>query len=97
MQKLKFTKTNIEAIPFAEQGQVFYGDSLLTGFGLRVGTNQKSYYVDGRVNGTKRRITVGRADYIPVDIARGKALALLAEMADGVDPVEEAKAVPAAR
>lgn len=93
MQKLKFTKTNIEAIPFADKGQVFYSDSLLTGFGLRVGTNQKSYYVDGRVNGTKRRITVGRVDYVPVEQARGKALALLAEMADGVDPVEEAKAV----
>lgn len=91
MQKLKFTKTNIEAIPHTKSGQTHYGDVLLTGFGLRVGRNVKSYFVFGRVNGRKRQFNIGRVELVSVEKARNKALALLAQMAEGVDTQLEAK------
>lgn len=94
MQKLKFTKSNIEAIPFTEGGQAHYGDTLLPGFGLRVGRKVKSYYAAGRIKGRKRQVNIGRSELLTVDKARGKALTILAEMAEGVDreAQEQAKA-----
>ena len=44
-----------------------------------------------RVNGLKRRATVGRADLISLEDARQKARKLLADMLDGFDPSAEKK------
>lgn len=80
------TKTYVEKLPFAQSGQVFYRDTILRGFGVRVGTSSKVYFVEGQTNRTTRRVTIGRADVFPPEVARKKAVAILGEMAGGVDP-----------
>ena len=91
MPNLRLTRRTIDEIPHTESGQIFYRDTLLTGFGLRVGTQSKVYYAEGQVNRKTRRVTIGRADVFAPEIARKKALALLGEMAEGHDPNAEKK------
>jgi integrase len=89
MPNLRLTRRTIDEIPYSASGQVFYRDTQLTGFGLRVGTQSKVYYAEGQVNRQTRRVTIGRADIFAPEIARKKAMALLADMADGHDPNAE--------
>jgi integrase len=89
MPSLRLTRRTIDEIPFAESGQVFYRDTMLSGFGLRVGTKSKVYFAEGQVNRRTRRVTIGRADVFAPDVARKRALAMLGEMADGHDPNAE--------
>ncbi len=89
MPNLRLTRRTIDDIPHPDSGQIFYRDTQLTGFGLRVGTQSKVYYAEGQVNRQTRRVTIGRADIFAPEIARKKAMALLAEMADGFDPNAE--------
>lgn len=84
--RFAFTKSKIESLPWALDGQVYYRDTMLRGFGLRVGTSSKVYFAEGQVNRITRRVTIGRADVFSPDVARKKALAILGEMADGTDP-----------
>ena len=86
MPNLRLTRRAIDEIPFPESGQIFYRDTLLTGFGLRVGAQSKVYFAEGQVNRRTRRVSIGRADVFAPEVARKKALALLGEMADGRDP-----------
>jgi integrase len=86
MPILHFTKRAIEALPHPETGQIFYRDALLTGFGLRVGAKSKVYFVESQVQHRTVRTSIGRADIFPPEVARKKALSLLAEMAEGVHP-----------
>ncbi|MEM7747199.1 MAG: tyrosine-type recombinase/integrase [Pseudomonadota bacterium] len=89
MPSLRLTRRTIDEIPFAESGQVFYRDTMLSGFGLRVGAKSKVYFAEGQVNRRTRRVTIGRADVFAPDVARKRALAMLGEMADGHDPNAE--------
>ena len=89
MPSLRLTRRTIDEIPFAESGQVFYRDTMLSGFGFRVGTKSKVYFAEGQVNRRTRRVTIGRADVFAPDVARKRALAMLGEMADGHDPNTE--------
>ena len=93
MPTLRFTKRTIEALPHPNAGQVFYRDELLRGLGVRVGSQSKVYYVEGQVAGRTRRVTIGRADAVPVDEARKRALSILSDMAAGVDPNAEKRRV----
>jgi integrase len=66
---------------------LFLRDDRQLGFGLRVTPNgAKSFIAEGRVNGRMRRFTIGSAERLTVNEARGRAKALLAGMHDGVDP-----------
>lgn len=93
MPSLRFTKRAVEALPHPQKGQVLYRDELLRGFGVRVGAQSKVFYVEGQVAGRTRRVTIGRADAVPVDKARKRALGILSEMAAGVDPNAEKRRV----
>lgn len=54
-----FINTKIEK---PETGKtVFYRDSELTGFGLKVTAGAMSYIVESRVSGNNRRISIGNA------------------------------------
>ena len=86
MPILHLTKRSVDALPFAKSGQQFYRDTLLTGFGLRVGAKSKVYFVESQVQCRTVRTSIGRADVFPAEVARKKALSLLAEMAEGVHP-----------
>jgi hypothetical protein len=92
MPVLHLTKTAIEKIQPPASGQVFYRDATLPGFGLRVGTKGRAYFVEGQVRRRTVRITIGRHDVFTPEVARRRALKILAQMADGHDPSEERRA-----
>ena len=68
----------------------FYRDDLLQGFGLRVTSNgAMSYFVEKRVNGKNKRVTIGKHGPLTPELARKEAQKLLGEMTTGKDPVAE--------
>lgn len=87
---MDLSKKAIEAVPFPETGQKFVWFDAPRGFGLRVTPTAKTFIYDARVNGKKRRVTIGRVNVF-VDLKRARAAAT--RHADafnrGVDPVEE--------
>jgi len=90
---VKLTKTFIDSIPFPDDGQTFYRDSLLQGFGLRVGSNSKVYFAESRVNGKTVRVTIGHHGLFTAEQARLEARSILGMMARGVNPndIEKSK------
>ncbi len=89
MPSLRLTRRAVDEVPHPKTGQVFYRDTMLSGFGLRVGANSKVFFAEGQVNRRTRRVTIGRADVFAPEIARKKALVILGEMAEGRDPNAE--------
>jgi integrase len=88
----KLTNSFVSTLPIPDKGQIFYRDSSLPGFGLRVTPTKRTYIVEARVNGVVRRVTLGDQAKMTATVARTKALKLLAQMAAGKDPtVEKAK------
>ncbi len=96
--RTRLTKRVVEASEFSpgltEGGkpltQQFHWDSELKGFGLRItATGVKSYVVQGRVNGTERRLTIGRHGPFTVEQARHQAGEVLRGMRLGTDPQVE--------
>ena len=90
MQKL--TKAFIEKIPFEKSGQVFYRDSELIGFGLRVGKTAKVYFSEGKLHGKTIRVSIAKHNVVSVDEARVQAKKFLAEIACGKNPHDVEKA-----
>jgi integrase len=84
MQKLTQKISDITKAP--QKGKLIIRDSEVKGFGLSVSSRSKSYFVECRVNGLKRRATVGRADLMTLEDARNEGRKLLSEMLAGFDP-----------
>ena len=76
----KFIKSESEA-QFPERGQLILRDDELKGFGLRITPRCMSYIVEGRVNGSPKRVTLARYEEMSPDEARKKARVVLANMA----------------
>lgn len=93
---MKINKTTVDAIKPPDAGTVFYWDDKLSGFGLRVTHNRKSYIVQGRVNRKTRRQKLGKHGVLAPDQARRMAHTALGNMASGIDTVKEKKAERAA-
>ena len=89
MPKIHLTKRIVQSLDHPERGQVLFRDNKLRGFGLRVGTRSKVYFAEGQAGRRTRRVTIGRADVISPDLARQRAMVLLAEMATGKNPNQE--------
>jgi len=87
----KLTKTVVDRISLTTSGQSFYWDSDLAGFGLRVGTNTKSYFAEARVKGRTVRYTIGKHGVFTPEQARKEAREKLLLMAKGINP-NDAKA-----
>ncbi len=87
----KLTKTFIDSTPLTEKGQVFYRDTELKGFGLRVGLTSKVYIAESKVNGKAVRVTIGKHGVFTAEQARASAREILLMMSKGVDPNEAAK------
>jgi len=86
----KLTQKMSDTTPHpAPGGQLIVRDEELKGFGLRITQGAKSYFVERRVNGTKRRVTIGRADLLSLEEARLKARQILLDMASAIDPTAE--------
>lgn len=73
-------------------------DDALPGFGLRIyPTGKRAWIVEYRPAGagrgaTKRRVTLGNPDVLPLDKARAEARKLLAQVTTGGDPARERRA-----
>jgi len=96
----RFTKTYIENLPFTDKNgkQQIYWDAGLSGFGLVVGSQSKTFIVQHDVQGKTKRKKVGRySQALTLDKARKKAKDWLGDLELGVIPweVEAAKAAQA--
>ena len=56
MPSLRLTRQSVYALPFTQSGQTFYRDTLLPGFGLRVGRQSKVYFAEGQVERRSCRV-----------------------------------------
>lgn len=88
METFKFTKAKLESLPPAESGQIEYGDTVVNGLRIRVGTSGvKSFCISRKRNGKFIRATLGRFPDLTVDNARAKALEMLGGVATtGLNP-----------
>jgi len=89
--RVKITKQFVDKQPFVDDGQRYFYDRDLTGFGLVVGKRSKAYFAERTVKGKNkcRRITIGRHGPLTCDEARQRAGKLILQMADGIDPIEQ--------
>lgn len=88
----KLTKAFVEKIGFEQSGQIFYRDSELIGFGLRVGKSKKVFFAEAKLDGKTIRKSIARHNVISVEDARAQAKRILAEVANGKNPFDEIKA-----
>lgn len=88
MPKIRINKRAIETIQSPKNGQIFYWDEQLTGFGVKATKSGKSFVVEGQVNRRRRRCVIGRVELFSPEIARKKAVSILGDMACGIDPNE---------
>jgi len=87
----KLTKTIVDSIPYPENGQTFYRDSEIKGFGLRVGATSKVYIAESKVNGKSVRVTIGKHGIYTAEQARNQAKEILLMMSKGINPNDEAR------
>lgn len=85
MPKLKLSKSVVEKLPNPKTGQVFYWDTEIKNFGLRVGAESKVYIVQSRANGRSVRFSIGSSDHYTTETARKEAKSKIVEMANGKD------------
>lgn len=82
VETFKFTKTKLENLPPAERGQAEYGDTIVNGLRIRIGTSGvKSFCISRKKNGKFIRATLGRFPDLTIDNARAKALEMLGDVA----------------
>ncbi|MDU7587274.1 MAG: Arm DNA-binding domain-containing protein, partial [Acidovorax sp.] len=94
----KLTKNYIDKITAPAEKEAFHWDTEVKGFGLRVTPSGKiTYIVQGRVNGSSPRISIGPHGVFTVDQAREVAREHLRSMRMGIDPRAVAKKEAAQR
>ena len=85
----KLTKRVVDAAPAGEVDSFIWDDEL-RGFGLRVYPSGKKVYVaQCRANGRLRRINIGVHGPMTAELARKKAIELIAKAKNGGDPAAE--------
>lgn len=91
MPNLKLTAESVKRLPFAARDaagrvvQVVYRDTELSGFGVRVGEQSKSYFAQKRVGDRVIRVTLGTHGQITTDQARKEAGIRLGALTAGRD------------
>lgn len=90
----KLTKTLIDELKPATDGkQYIVMDTATPGFGIRVGSQSKTFLVVKRIpHGTPKKITLGKYGSLTLEAARKLALETMAQLAHGVDVNTEKKA-----
>lgn len=87
---MKLTKTTVDKLPIPEKEAIFYRDDELRGFGVKVfPSGAKSFFLEKRVMGKVKRITIGRFGEVTMEQARKEAVKLAGQIATGGDPVAE--------
>jgi Phage integrase family. len=86
----KLTQSFVKSITVSPgESQTFYMDDELTGFGLRVSSTKKVFYLQMRVGRKVLKRKLGEYGPMTVDQARKNALQMKAQLLDGRDPYEE--------
>ena len=87
---MRLTKRVIETLPLPVRDEVLW-DDVLTGFGLRMKpSGAKSFIVQYRNRyGRSRRLTIGKYGLFAPDQARSEAKRALADVARGLDPLDQ--------
>ncbi len=86
--RVKLTKKLIDSLTCPDNGQDFYRDTELPGFGLRLTPGTKTFIIEKRINGRPRRFVIGPFGPFTVEQARNKARKLIGDIADGEDPAQ---------
>lgn len=89
--KVKITKKTINELELPEKNQNFIWDSELKGFGIRISPKGIAYIAQGRVKGKTRRVTIGKHGVYTPEQARKRAMTILQDLSQGVDPSIEKK------
>lgn len=89
MPNIKLTKYTIDKIPFTEAGQLFFRDPELHGFGIRIGTQSKTFFCEKKIAGKSTRVTLGGYPDISVDLAKKMAQETMVKLITGVDVNQE--------
>lgn len=77
-------------LPAPANGVAQFPDGKIAGMGVRVTAGGvKSFFLEYRLNGTKRRLSLGRYPVTTLQKARAKAMAALVMIAEGEDPKGE--------
>ena len=95
----RLTKSVIDRLPLppkkpnGQAQQSIYRDDSLIGFGLLVGSGgTKSFFVERRIDGRVKRISIGRYGHLTPSQARHRAQELLGSIAVGNDPKAQKRA-----
>jgi integrase len=87
---MKLTKTAVDKLPAPEGSPTFYRDNELRGFGVKVfPSGVKSFFLEKKIHGRAKRITIGRFGELTVEQARKEAVKLAGQIATGGDPVAD--------
>ena len=82
----KITKRAVDQLQ-GDGTETFYWDDDLPGFGVRIRSSGRKYYVaQFRAGGRMRRITLGRHGAVSTETARRRAMAAISEAKGGGDP-----------
>jgi integrase len=85
MPHIHLTVESVKGIEHPAKGQLFFWDTKLPGFGLRVGTRSKTFIAEKRVEGRSVRVSLGLYGQVTVAQARTDAAVKLGQMAGGAD------------
>jgi integrase len=86
-------KTKIDALKGLEKAYVVWDRGRVPGFGLKVlPSGRKVFFLDARIDGRSRRITIGQYGTLTPDAARKMATDKLSQIATGIDPTAAKRA-----
>ena len=89
-QRAKLTKKAIDeiSVPTQPKEQVLVRDTVLQGFGIRVSKTKRQFFLERRMQGRSRRMTLGEYGPYTVDQARLRAEEAIALIGKDQDPAQ---------
>ncbi len=89
-EKIRLTDARVRELVLPEgKVQVDVWDADQPGFGVRIGSKSKTFFVMGRVKGRMVRPKIGRFPKIGSAAARSRARIMLADMEQGTNPTDQ--------
>ena len=86
-------KAKIDALKALKKAYVVWDRGRIPGFGLKVlPSGRKVFFLDARIDGRSRRITIGQFGPLTPDAARKMATNKLSQVAVGIDPTAAKRA-----
>lgn len=85
MPPVKLTSAFVKDHVNPESGQILLFDTGVKGFGVRITPGKKTYIAQGRVGTDVVRVSIGSADKLTCEKARGDAKKLLGDMQRGIN------------